>query len=141
LHQFAPRFHYFVNFSTGLINNSTPPSRNSKPFYTFNFILILESFLGDLGSLSNIGTDGVLGINDGPRIVLKNKYGFRLVPKVVEKILKRNIILNLGKLVYFIKGMIDLELIISDINFLRLYKRIKIVRKLQSAQPKFEALP
>ena len=129
LHDLAPSLHHFVNFSAGLIDNSTPLPWNPKAFYAVNFILVLKSALSNLHSLPDICTDGMFRVDNSPRIPLEDEQWSGAIPEVVKEFLQWNFISNLGKFVDFLKGVIDLQLILSDINCLRLFKRIKIVRK------------
>jgi len=133
LHQFAPSFHHFVNFSSCLVDNSAPFSWNSKTFDAFIFILIVEPALGNLHSLTNICTNGVFRINNCPRVALENENWSGTIPKAIKERLKWNSVPNLRELVNFFKGVVDLFLILTDINLLRLLKRIKVMRKFQSA--------
>lgn len=74
LHKLASGFHHFVNFFTRLINNGTPLPWNSKALDAINFVFSVKPSLGNLHILSDVGADGMLRINNCPRVILENKY-------------------------------------------------------------------
>jgi len=118
LHQLAPRLHHFVNFSAGLVDNSAPLSRNPKALNAFYFILVIEPALSDLHSLSDICTDRMLGIYDGPRVTLEDEYRSGAVPEVVKECFEWNILPDLRKFVGLLESVIDLLLVLFYVNCL-----------------------
>ena len=141
LHKLATRFHYLINFPFGLINNGAPLSWNPKAFYALNFILALEPTLSDLHSLPNICTYRMFGVNNSPRVMLKDEHRSGTVQKAIKELLEWNIVYYLWELVDLLKSMIDLRLVLLHLNFLRFCKGIEVMRELQPAQSRFEALP
>ena len=73
LYKLFTRLHYFGNAITTVINYCAPFTRDSKTFYDINFILILESTVGNLHSLTNVCTLRMLGKDHCPRIFLEDK--------------------------------------------------------------------
>jgi len=61
---------------------------------------------------------------------LEDKHRSGTIPKIVEKVFKWNIVPNLRKFVDLLKGVIDLLLIIFNIDVLRFFKGVKIMREL-----------
>jgi hypothetical protein len=60
----------------------------------------------------------MLGINNCPRIFLKNEYRFRWTPEVIEEQFKWDLISNSRKLVDLLESMVDLLLILFHINLI-----------------------
>lgn len=73
LHYLATSLHHFVNFPTGVFDNSAPSPWNPKAFDTFNFIFVVKSITSNLNSLSNVCADRVLCVNNRPRVALKDE--------------------------------------------------------------------
>ena len=141
LHDWFTFLHHLKSFTNSCIDNSAPPTRNSKAFYTLNYISILKFTFHNLYSLSYISADRMFCINDRPWVSLKYEDRFGAVPEVVKELLKWNFIYNLGKLVDLFESVINLLLVLSNIDFLWFFKGIEIMRELQPAEPRAKTLP
>ena len=130
LHQLAPCLHHFVNFISSLINDGAPLPRNPKALDTLNFIFAIEATLSNQHILSYIRTYRMFRVDNSPRVALEDKHRSGTIPKIVEKVFKWNIVPNLRKFVDLLKGVIDLLLILFNIDVLRFFKGVEIMRKL-----------
>lgn len=141
LHKLASCLHYLVNFPADFIDNGAPPTRNSKALYAINFIIIIESSLGNLHGLSDISTDRMFCINYCPRVLLKDEYWLGTPPKLIKELFKRNLISNLWMFIDLAKSIVNLFLILNNTtSFLLLFKRVEVVWKLQSADSRIKTL-
>ena len=117
LHQLAPRFHHFVNYVSGPVNNSTPLPWNSKASDALNFVLIIEPNLSNQHGLPHIRTYRMLRVDNSPRVALEYEHRSGAIPEAVEEVFELNFVSYLRKRVYLFKSMIDLLLILLHVNF------------------------
>ena len=72
----------------------------------------------------------MLCIYDCPRVLLENEDRFRAIPEIVEKVFEWNMVPNLRKFVDLSKGVVNLLSILLNINALRFFKGVEIMREL-----------
>lgn len=70
------------------------------------------------------------GINDRPRVTLEDEHRLGTIPEIIEKVFEWNILPNLRKFIDLLEGIIDLLLVLININCLRFFEGVEVVREL-----------
>ena len=71
----------------------------------------------------------MFGINDRPWVTLEDEHRPGTIPEIIEKVFEWNIVPNLRKFIDIIEGIIDLLLVLININHLRFFERVEVVRE------------
>lgn len=71
----------------------------------------------------------MFGINDRPRITLEDKHRSGTIPEIIEKVFEWNIVPNLRKFIDLLEGIINLLLVLINIDCLRLFEGVEVVRE------------